>query len=143
MGKKKKKSISILNEVDKTIKGTYEDLTKEISEMQTRLYLADQEAIKKAKKEAKKNKKGKKEIYDTDKIRCKVRKELITEMEGSNFLERAMQFLQDLSPIFVIIARLIASLILCILSIDRVKVLIKPETLKKLGKVVEKALSYC
>ena len=87
-------------------------------------------------------KKGHKVIYDTDTIRCSVRREIIKEIEGSNFLERAMKILQDLSPIFVIIARLIATLILGILSIDRVKVLIKPETLAKFNKVVEKAMTY-
>ena len=142
--KKEKKSISILNEVDKTINGTYENLREEIEEMQLQLHIAEEEAKKRAKKAAKRKKGRKaKDFYDADDVRKKVRREMVEKIEGNNFLDRAMAFLKDISPIFVTIARLIASLILCILSIDIVKVNIKPETLDKMTKVYEKAMSVC
>ena len=42
----KKKSISILKEVDKSLTGTYDDLIEEIQDMQYQLNLADQKARK-------------------------------------------------------------------------------------------------
>ena len=142
MSKKKKKqqrSISILQEVDKSLNGTYEDLKKEIEDMQLRLNYADQKARKKAKKMAKK--KGGK-FYDYESLRKEARMEVVGTMEGNNFLERAMKFLSDLSPIVVVIARLIASLILAILSLDIVKVNIKPKTLESMDAVYKKAMAF-
>lgn len=62
-------------------------------------------------------------------------------MEGNNFLERIMNVLNDIAPIVVIIARLVASIILAILSVSSVKVNIKPETLSKLQFVYGKAMA--
>ena len=56
MSKKKKKSISILEEVDKSLNQTYDDLMEEIQVMQIKLNQADQKAAKKAKRKAKKKK---------------------------------------------------------------------------------------
>ena len=56
MSKKKKKSISILEEVDRSLNQTYDDLMEEIQVMQIKLNQADQKAAKKAKRKAKKKK---------------------------------------------------------------------------------------
>lgn len=135
--KKKKKSISILQEVDKTLNGTYDDLMEEIQDMQLQLALADQKARKKAKKKGKKNAKD----YSFQTEQRKVREELITKMTGNNFLERVNKVLEDILPIVIVIARLVASLILSILSLDIVKVNIKPETLKMMNAVYNKAMA--
>ena len=137
--KTKKKSISILNEVDKQLTGTYENIMEEIQEMQLKLNLADQKARKKIKKMGKK--KNQYAEYRAEKIRRDARKEVIEEIEGSNFLDKAMNVLKDLAPIVVLISRVIASLITAILSVDRVKLMIKPETLDKLNRVYQKAMS--
>lgn len=144
MSKKKKKSeekksISILKEIDKSLTGTYDDLVEEIQDMQYRLNIADQKARKKAKKHVKKGK----EFCDYTKLRKQAREEVIGTMEGNNFLDRITKVLTDLSPIVILIARLVASLILAILSLDIVKVNIKPETLLKMKGVYEKAMSFC
>jgi hypothetical protein len=136
--KKKKNSISILKEVDKTLDGTYDDLMKEIEEMQLRLNYADQKARKKAKKLSKK-KGGQYCDYET--LRKEVRMEVVGHMESNNFLERVMKVLNDIAPIIVVIGRLIASLILAILSMDVVKLNIKPETLASMDKVYKKAMA--
>lgn len=136
--KKKKNSISILNEVDKSLNGTYDDLMKEIEDMQLRLNYADQLARKKAKKMSKK--KGGK-YCDFETLRKEARMEVVGKMESNNFLERAMKVLNDISPIIVVIGRLIASLILAILSLDVVKINIKPETLNNMNNVYKKAMS--
>ena len=138
MGKKKKKSISILNEVDKSLNGTYDSLIKEIEDMQLRLNYADQKARKKAKKLAKKKNSG---YYDYETLRKEARMEVVGIMESNNFIDRAMKVLNDIAPIIVVIGRLIASLILAILSLDVVKINIKPETLNGMNAVYKKAMA--
>ena len=133
----KKKSISILKEVDKSLTGTYDDLIEEIQDMQYQLNLADQKARKKAKKHAKSGK----EFCDYKKLRADVRKQVVQTMEGNNFLDRVNRVLNDIAPIIVLIGRLVASLILAILSLDIVKVNIKPETLQKMTSVYEHAMA--
>ena len=132
-----KKSISILKEIDKSLGHTYDDLIEEIQDMQYRLNIADQKARKKAKKHAKNGK----EYCDYKKLRTQVRKDVIMTMEGNNFLDRVMKVLNDIAPIVVVIGRLVASLILAILSLDVVKVNIKPETLNKMTSIYEKAMA--
>lgn len=134
--KNKKKSISILAEVDKNLDHSYDNLMEEIQDMQIRLNIADQKARKQAKK-----KKNAKYFYDTNVNRSTTRKTILQEMENSNFLERMEHMLKDIAPIIVIIARLVASLILAILSLDIVKVNIKPNTLSKMNQVYQKAMS--
>lgn len=140
--KKKKtsqKGISILKEVDKTLNGTYDDLMEEIEDMQLQLYLADQKARKKIKKKYKGDKSNREHQYITE--QRKVREEVVNKMMGNNFLERIQKVLNDIAPIIIVIARLVATLILSILSLDIVKVHIKPEYLKKMNFVYEKAMS--
>ena len=135
--KNKKKNISIIHEVDTSLNGTYDNLINEIEEMQLRLNYADSKARKLAKKKGKKNP----QFYNYDKLRKEAREEIICQMEGNNFLERITNVLNDIAPIVVIIARLVASIILAILSVSSVKVNIKPETLSKLQFVYGKAMA--
>lgn len=136
--KKKKESISILNEVDKSLNGTYDNLMKEIEDMQLRLNYADQLARKKAKKMAKK--KGGK-YYDYETLRKEARMEVVGTMESNNFLERVTKVLNDVAPIIIVIGRLVASLILAILSLDAVKMNIRPETLNSMNLVYKRAMA--
>ena len=108
-----------------------------------KIYGVSSNAIKKAaKKIAKKKRASKKDFYDANELRTKVRKEIIEEsFEKKGLLDRITSTLQDMGPIVVIIERLIASLISCILSIDIVKVMVKPETLKKMDTVYKKAMA--
>lgn len=135
--KKQTKSISLLREVDKQLDHTYDNLMEEIEDMQYKIMLADQKARKKARK--KKNKKG--YDYDYSKIRKEARKEVVAQMEGTNFLDRMVKLMEDITPIIISISRLVAALIVCILQIDAVKAVISPETLKKLQNVYQKAMS--
>ena len=135
--KKKKKSVSILQEVDKNLNRTYDDIMTEIQDMQARLAAADAKARKQAKKKGRKSP----TYYNYEKLRKDARNQIITDMEGSDFLTRISNILNDIAPIVIVIARLIASLICAILSITSVKVNIKPETLSKLDSVYHKAMS--
>ena len=133
---KEKKSISILNEVDKTLNRTYDNILEEIQEMQLQLNLAEQKARKKAKKKIKKDP----NYFATSNERLEARKEVIKEIEGSNLLERVQKLFNDIIPVVVVISRLIAALILAILSFDPIKMHIKPETLKKLTNCYNAAI---
>lgn len=138
--KKKKKSISLLEEMDKTMNSTHQDLLEEIEAFQIRLNIADQKARKMIKKKKYKKKHPNHTYQDCQKI---VRQEVLEDMQGTNFLDRVRSILTDLVPIVTIIARLVASLILSILSIDSVKLYIKPELLEKMNKVYKMCMSVC
>ena len=135
--KKNQKSISILNEVDKTMGKTYDNIIQEIEDMQLQLYIADQKARKKAKKKMRKDP----NYCKNSEERMKARREVIETMEGKNFFDRIEKVLKDIAPIVVLISRLVASLILSILSLDVVKMNIKPETLGKMKNVYQLAVS--
>lgn len=141
MSKKKKKKTNaekpFLYQIDKTLNGTYEDIMNEISEMQYQINLAEAKARKKARIKSKRNPK----FYNTENIRKEAREQVVASMESTNFLDRITFVLNDIAPVIVILARLVASLILSILSFTSVKLNIKPETLQKLNAIYTKAMS--
>ena len=135
--KENKKPISIINEVDKTLNMTYDAIMSEIEELQLELYLAEEKARKKARKKIKKDP----YYFDNSLERIEARKEVIQRIEGTNLLDRIENVFKDICPIVIIIARLIASLILAILSFEPIKTHIKPETLSKLQKIYQSSLN--
>lgn len=135
--KKKKKSISILNEMDNTLNTTYSNIIDEIQDMQLQLNLAEQKARKKVKKKIKKDP----NYFDTSVERMEARQQVIERIEGTNLLDRIISVLKDIVPVVIVISRLIASLILSILSFEPIKTRIKPETLKKMNNVYNTAMS--
>ena len=116
---------------------TYDNIIQEIEDMQLQLYIADQKARKKAKKKMRKDP----NYFKNSEERMKARREIIETMEGKNFFDRIEKVLKDIAPIVVLISRLVASLILSILSLDVVKMNIKPETLGKMKNVYQLAVS--
>lgn len=145
MSKKKKKkknknknlSNIKLKEMDKNLMEGYESVTKEIEDYRIKLYLADQEARKKAKKKIKKDPK----YFETSYERLEARRKVINEMEGNSFFERMEKILNDVVPVIIIISRLVAALILTILAIDPVKIGIKKETYDKMQLIFNSAMS--
>ena len=91
MSKKKKKkgnkqkggntSISILNEVDKSLDTSYQNLLEEIQDYQMEIYIADQRARKKARKKLQKDP----YYFNNNKERLKERRKVIQKMESGNF----------------------------------------------------------
>ena len=138
MGKKKSKGTGILKEIDKNLDKTYDSLKEEIEAMQIKLAEADMLARKKIKKM---EKKGKGNQTDYLKIRADARQSVVGKMESTNFFDRVMKVLQDIAPIITLIARLVASLILSILSLDVVKTHISPKTMTAMDTVYKKAMS--
>lgn len=134
--KGKKKNNGILYTVDMSLNSQYEGIKDEIEFLQEELKRADKKGKKKAKK---KMKKGGFYPYQYE---IEAREKVLKKMEKTDLLNRTQTCLNELKPICIIIARLIAALILAILSIDAVKSVIKPETLSKMSKVYEIAMSF-
>ena len=137
MSKAKKQSKgNIILEIDKSLDKKYADMLEEIQYMQADIDRAE----RKAKKKAFKNMKKGNTFYDASKP-INVRKEVIKNMENRNFFERVTGIIQELKPICMIIARLVMSLIVSILSIDAVKYRISPKTLNAMRNVYDLAKS--
>ena len=137
MSKKQKQSKgNIILEIDKSLDKKYADMLEEIQYMQADIDRAD----RKAKKKAFKNMKKGNTFYDASKP-INVRKEAIKNIENRNFFERVTGIIQELKPICIIIARLVMSLIVSILSIDAVKYRISPKTLNAMRNVYDLAKS--
>ena len=130
MGKKKKKEPDILFEFDKALDQKYMDLLEEIQFMQADIKREERKAKKKA---IKKMKKGN-NFYDA-RMEVKVREDIIRKMEGDNFFDRVTKAIEDVRPICLVIAKLVMSLIVTILSIDAVKYRVKPETLNTMHSI--------
>lgn len=135
--KKKKKEFSIINEIDRNLISQFDEMVDDIETYQYQMYLADKKANRKNKKKKKKKENG---FYDVD-DKIKVRKKIVKDMEEKDYLSKFTEILKDIGPIVVIMGRLIAALILAILSIDSVKRTIKPETLAKMERVFCMAIS--
>lgn len=132
--KKQKKDENLLYEFDKSLDQKYIGLLEEIQFMQADIKREERKARKKAKKKMKKGN----TFYDP-RGEIRVREQIIREMEGGNFFDRVIQAIQDIRPICMVIARLVMTLIISILSIDSVKYRIKPDTLSTMHSVYDMA----
>lgn len=130
----KKKNAIVLYQLDENLDRKYEEVLEEIQFYQADIKRAERKAKKKAIKQMKKGNNWFDPSYEV-----RVRKEVIRKMEGDNFFDRVERILYDIKPICMIIARLVMSLILSILSIDSVKYRIRPETLGKMRTVYDVA----
>jgi hypothetical protein len=133
MSKKKNKAHpeEFLAEIDESLDRKYLSIIEEIQFMQADLKREERKAKKKAKRQLKKG--G--GFYSTAESEKEIRRRLVYEMEGTNFFDRVTDALNDLLPVCSIIAKLVMSLIVAILSIDSVKYQIKPATLQKMNTV--------
>lgn len=131
---KKKKEANILYEFDKSLDQKYVGLLEEIQFMQADIKREERKAQKREKKKMKKGN----TFYDP-RAEVRVRQQVIREMEGGNFFDRVIQAINDIRPICMVIARLVMTLIISILSIDSVKYRIKPDTLNKMHSVYDMA----
>lgn len=128
--KKKKHEQEFFVEIDRSLDRKYIDLIEEIQFMQADLKREERKVKKKAKKKLKKG-----GFYIPTDYDRRIRRQLVYQMEGTNFFERASNILNELKPVCVIIAKLVMTLIVGILSIDSIKYTIKPETLSSMNRV--------
>ena len=134
--KRKKKNPNLLYEVDKDLDKRYIELLDEISLMQADIKRAEKKERKKAIKDLRRGNM----LYCVEEP-IDVRKRIIKQMEGNNFLDRVSETIRELKPVCLIIARLVMGLIVSILSVPAVKYRIKTETLSTMNKVYELAAS--
>lgn len=142
MSKKKKKKFNIKNKrvrilkmVDKTLDTDRDKIIKEIEDLHNQLSQVDILLYKKGRK-----RNSAKYLKQVEEKKKAIRVDIINKMEGTNLLERIISIISDISPIVVLIARLVAALILAVLSIPSVKVLIKPKTLRLLNNIYDKSM---
>lgn len=133
MGKKKNVT---LYQLDEKLDERYRIAIEEIQFYQADIKRAERKAKKKAVKQMRKGNNWFDPSYE-----IQVRKEIIHKMEGDNFFDRIEKILYEIKPICMIIARLVMSLIVSILSIDSVKYRIQPNTLTKMKTVYDVAKS--
>lgn len=141
MGKKKKKDKAngvFLKDIDRSISKSYDGIIEEISMYQSMLKTYDRKALKKARKRSS-IRKG----ITYDMLRREGRMNILRDIEDSNILARIQNIFNDLVPVVILIARLVASLILSILSIPAVKVHISEGTLTLLTSIYQKAMEIC
>lgn len=135
--KKKEPKYSLISELDRDLMSQYDNMIEDIETYQYQIYLADKKTKKKNKK---KHKKGCNDFYSV-KPTIKARKKIVKDMEEKGYPNRFLDALGDVGPVVKLLGRLLAALLLAILSIDSVKKAIKPETLGLLDKVFSVAVS--
>ena len=64
-------------------------------------------------------------------------------MENTGFIDRIIKCFDEISPIVKLISRLVAALIVAILSVSQIKGRINKNTLNKLQNIYEFAMSVC
>lgn len=128
MSKKKK-----LKKIDKKLNIKYDDLIKEINDMQKYLKKIDKKAKKRAKKKAGNNHELYKALYYNDVSRAKARKKVVEDNES--LFDDIEDTLNDIRPAAQLISRLIAGVIISILSIGFVQIHISPAQMNTLDKI--------
>lgn len=138
--KKIQKSIMLLSEIDTTLHGSYDSLIEEIQEIQLRINIADAKAMEKQRKKMIRADMGVIPYY-VSKDKVKAREKALKQMEKTNFFGRVEDTFKKLVPCVVLIARLVAALIVAILSVEPVKRIISPELLKRMNSIYSVAMS--
>lgn len=137
----KKKNIPSLNGLDYYMNKSYKHLVRDIKDIQEEIFYVDKKAKKKAKRKAKGDYDKFLFYYNNDKERVKVRKRKLKAMEKEKSLDKMQVTINDIAPAVNLIARLVAALMLTILSVDAVKNTISKDTLKKIGNVYKVAMA--
>ena len=122
-----------INVFDSKLDKQYAEIISDIEDMQYEIYKADK---KKKKKKKKKMQKGLLPFYEESLTKSKkARIKAAHQLTSDDFFKLVKNLLNDLKPIVVIIARLVAMLITAILSMDVVKANIGKQTLKKMDSL--------
>lgn len=126
----KTKRVSILDGIDTSLNKQFEEIVRDIEEVQFQIEKADRRKARKAKK---KMKKGKVTFYDPRSTKARVK--AATHITSEEVFGSIMNFLRDTKPIIMILARLVAALILAILSLDVVKRHISKDAFSKMREM--------
>lgn len=138
--KKQKKSCILLSEFDTSLNGRYDSLVDEIGEIQRKLSIADAKAEEKQRKKMIRQEMGVIPYY-VSKDKVKAREKALKKMEETDLLTRIENSFKQMVPCIVIIARLVAALIVAILSFEPFRRLIKPVMMDRLNVVYKLAMA--
>lgn len=127
MSKSRSKEPSILNSIDDTLSSQYKEIIGDIEEIQYQIQKADKKKAKKAKKKMKKGKIG---FYETRSSRARIN--AAKRITSDQIIGTVISIFQDLKPLAILLARLVAAIICAILSLDIVKSKISPSILEKM-----------
>ena len=130
-----KKDIKQLKKIDKQVDKSYKKLIGEVKLIKEDLYNVDKAAKKKAMKKAKGDKKLYKKYYKEDTKRLAKRMQVIEEMGSFDLSTNLDNSLNNLSYCIVLLAKLVMSIIVTVLSVDTVKYNTSEETLDKLQSI--------
>jgi hypothetical protein len=130
----------LLSEIDTSLNGQYDSLIEEIQEIQLRINIADAKAMEKQRKKMIRADMGVIPYY-VSKDKVKIREKVLKDMERSNFFGRIEDTFKKLVPCVILIARLVAALIVAILSVEPLKRIISPELLKRMNSIYTVAMS--
>jgi phage-related tail protein len=136
MSKELKSSSKMMDVFDSKIDSQYQEIVGDIEDIQYQIYEADK---KKMKKQKKKMKKGKICFYEPKSK--KVRLWAVDKISSGDLFGKIKKVLSDLHPIVKIIARLVATLIVSILSLDSVKRAISTSALNKMDSLYKLCLA--
>lgn len=135
--KKKKNKHSILTPIDTELNVTYDSLTDEIRTIQASIARYEYKELRKARKKLKKDPNA---VINRQQIKADARLQAVDALEKQNILQRTEDSFRDFSSACIMLARCIAALIVCILSIDCVKSRISPEMLNRINAVYQLAI---
>ena len=110
---------------------------KDIEKMQLSLYEVDK---KYDSKNRRKINKDEKEFY-TSMEQIRHRKKMCKQWEDRGFLDEMIDLLNEVSPMIKLLAKALAALIVTFLSIDGIKKVIKPTTLRKITHIFDIAMA--
>jgi vacuolar-type H+-ATPase subunit I/STV1 len=145
--KKQKKNVSYvkstskrtwMGKVDKNLNRQYDTIISTLEEYRDIIRECDRKCEKIARR---RRRKGEPTYLKRMKFEC--RYEVLQSMYGNSILDIAVGLFNQLAPLVVIIARLVASVILAILSLDIVRLNLSDKTLDKLKWVYNKAMEIC
>lgn len=129
------KKAEILYEFDDTLDQKYKEVLDDIKFIRADIHREERKARKKAYKRMRKGNR----FYDTrgqyNVRRAAIRRMEEKDKEGLSFIDKVLDIFVELKPICVIIAKLVMSLIVSILSIDVVKYRIGDNALNRIHQV--------
>ena len=126
----KEKKHSIMDGIDTSLGKQFEEVVRDIEEIQFQIEKADR---KKAKKAKKKMKKGRITFYDPKSKKARIK--AANRITSEEVFGSIMNFLRDAKPIVILLARLVAAIIIAILSLDVVKRHISKDALAKMREM--------
>ena len=127
------KSKKKIKKYDKKLHKRYDKLYDEILGMQKYLKKIDKKAKKKAEKLSGGDKKKYKKIYKEDKKRAYERYKLVEDHGG--LFDHILYTLDNLEPTAKFLSRLVATLVVTILSVEGVRMNISPNQLDTLDRI--------